>query len=155
MTAIRRWQIALVAVGLAIMLVGGIVLLNDVNPKRYLGIAVWFVGALVVHDGVFALTVFAVNIASRKVAGRLRVALPAVLIVQGALVIAAIMTLIVVPAALKKSIGTGNPTLLPLDYGLHLVVFYGVLAVVTAVALLAYGMVARRRAARETVPTVE
>ena len=144
MTAVRRWQIALIAVGLALFVVGGITLLNDVNPKRYLGIAIWFAGALVIHDGIISFVVFGVNIVLRKTGGRLRVPLPAILIVQGALVIAAIMTLIVVPAALKKSIGTANPTLLPLDYGLHLAVFYGVVAVVTAAALGVYAVLRRR-----------
>ena len=145
MTAIRRWQIALIALGLLLFLVGGITLLNDVNPKRYLGIAIWFAGALVIHDGIISFVVFGANIVMRKTGGRLRVPLPAILIVQGALVLAAIMTLIVVPAALKKSIGTANPTLLPLDYGLHLLVFYGVLAVVTAAALAGYALLRRRR----------
>ena len=144
MTAVRRWQIALIAVGLALFVVGGITLLNDVNPKRYLGIAIWFAGALVIHDGIISFVVFGANIVMRKTGGRLRIPLPALLIVQGALVIAAITTLVVVPAALKKSIGTANPTLLPLDYGLHLVVFYVVLAGVTALALLAYGLLRRR-----------
>jgi hypothetical protein len=146
-TVVRRWQIALIAVGLLLLALGGVTLLNDVNPKRYLGIALWFGGALVLHDGILAFAVFGTNIVMRKTAGKVRMPLPALLIVQGALVIAGIMTLIVVPAALKKSIGTANPTLLPLDYGLHLVVFYGVLAVVTAVALAVYFAVRRRRAA--------
>jgi hypothetical protein len=143
-TAARRWQIALIALGLALFVVGGITLLNDVNPKRYLGIVIWFAGALIIHDGIISFVVFGANIVLRKTGGRLRVPLPAILIVQGALVLAAIMTLIVVPAALKKSIGTANPTLLPLDYGLHLLVFYGVLAVVTAVALGGYALLRRR-----------
>ena len=145
MTAVRRWQIGLIVLGLAFFVVGGITLLNDVNPKRYLGIAIWFAGALVIHDGIISFVVFGANIVMRKTGGRLRVPLPAILIVQGALVLAAIMTLIVVPAALKKSIGTANPTLLPLDYGLHLLVFYGVLAVVTAAALGGYALLRRRR----------
>ena len=148
MTAVRRWQIGLIALGLALFVVGGITLLNDVNPKRYLGIAAWFLGALIVHDGIISFLVFGANIVMRKTGGRLRIPLPAILIVQGALVVAAIMTLIVVPAALKKSIGTANPTLLPLDYGLHLVVFYAVLAGVTALALAVYGVVRRRRPAQ-------
>jgi hypothetical protein len=145
MTAIRRWQIGLVVLGLALLVVGGITLLNDVNPKRYIGIAIWFLGALIIHDGIISFVVFGANIVMRKTGGRLRVPLPVILIVQGALVLAAIMTLIVVPAALKKSIGTANPTLLPLDYGLHLLVFYGVLAVVTALALGGYALLRRRR----------
>jgi hypothetical protein len=146
-TAIRAWRIGLIALGLAFFVVGGITLLNDVNPARYVGIAIWFVGALVIHDGIISFVLFGANIVMRKTGGRLRIPLPALLIVQGALVVAGIMTLIVVPAALKKSIGTANPTLLPLDYGLHLVVFYAVLAGVTALALAVYGL-ARRRVAR-------
>ena len=148
MSAIRRWQIGLIVLGLALFVVGGVTLLNDVNPKRYLGIVIWFVGALVIHDGIISFVVFGANIVMRKTGGRLRIPLPALLIVQGALVVAAIMTLIVVPAALKKSIGTGNPTLLPLDYGLHLVVFYGVLAVVTAIVLGGSALLRRRRSLR-------
>lgn len=141
----RGIRIVLVGLGLLLLGVGAVTLLNDVNPKRYLGIAVWFVGALVLHDGIAAFVIFGINVVSRKLGGRLRVPLPALLIVQGAIVLAAIMTLIVVPAALKKSIGTANPTLLPLDYGTHLLVFYGVLAVVTALALGVYAVVRRGR----------
>jgi len=147
MTAIRRWQIALVAVGVLLLLLGGLTLINDVNPRRYLGLAAWLLGALVIHDGIISLTVFGANVAMRKTGGRLRIPLPALLILQGALVVAGIMTLIVVPAALKKSIGTGNDTLLPLDYGLHLAVFYAVLAAVTVLGLAVYATVARRRRA--------
>jgi len=145
MIAIRAWRIGLIALGLAFFVVGGITLLNDVNPARYLGIAIWLVGALVIHDGIISFVVFGANIVMRKTGGRLRIPLPALLIVQGALVVAGIMTLIVVPAALKKSIGTANPTLLPLDYGLHLLVFYGVLAGITALALAVYGLLRRAR----------
>ena len=148
MTALRAWRIGLIALGLAFFVVGGITLLNDVNPARYLGIAIWLLGALVIHDGIISFVVFGANIVTRKTGGRLRIPLPALLIVQGALVVAGIMTLIVVPAMLKKSIGTANPTLLPLDYGLHLVVFYAVLAGATALALAVYGVVRRRRPAQ-------
>ena len=148
MTALRAWRIGLIALGLAFFVVGGITLLNDVNPARYLGIAIWLLGALVIHDGIISFVVFGANIVTRKTGGRLRIPLPALLIVQGALVVAGIMTLIVVPAMLKKSIGTANPTLLPLDYGLHLVVFYAALAGVTALALAVYGVVRRRRPAQ-------
>ena len=148
MTALRAWRIGLIALGVAFFVVGGITLLNDVNPARYLGIAIWLLGALVIHDGIISFVVFGANIVTRKTGGRLRIPLPALLIVQGALVVAGIMTLIVVPAMLKKSIGTANPTLLPLDYGLHLVVFYAVLAGVTALALAVYGVVRRRRPAQ-------
>jgi len=144
--AIRRWRIALVVIGLALMALGAVVLLNDVNPKRYLGIAGWFLGALIIHDGIISFGVFGVNIAIRK-AGR-RVPLPVLLILQGAAVVGALMALLVVPEIMKKSIGTGNATLLPLDYAANLGWFYGVLAAVTAVVIAVYLAVARARRAQ-------
>jgi len=144
LTAVQRWQVGLIALGIGLLLVGGVVLLMDVKPERYLGIAAWFVGALLLHDGIAAMVVFGVSIVMRR-AGR-RIPLPVIAIVQGALVIGAIVTAIVVPEILKKNIGSANPTILPLDYGLHLVLFYGGLLVATALAIGGYLVVTRRRA---------
>ena len=144
--AVRRWRTGLVIFGIALLGLGGVVLLNDVSPTRYVGIAVWFVGALILHDGVAAFAIFGISIVMRR-AGT-RIPLPIIAIVQGALVIGAIFTAIVVPEILKKNIGSANPTILPLDYGLHLVLFYAGLAVATAVAIALYLVVARRRSAR-------
>ena len=143
MTATRRWQVGLIAFGVLLIGLGGIVLLNDVSPSRYLGIAVWFLGALIIHDGIAAIVVFGVSIVMRR-AGR-RIPPPVIAIVQGALVVAAIVTALVVPEILKKSIGSANPTILPLDYGLHLVLFYAGLALATSAAVAGYLAVARRR----------
>ncbi|CAN5285851.1 hypothetical protein BH11ACT5_BH11ACT5_10260 [soil metagenome] len=145
LTAVQRWQVGLIAFGIALLLVGGVVLLMDVKPERYLGIAVWFLGALILHDGIAAMVVFGVSIVMRRV-GR-RIPLPVIAIVQGSLVIGAIVTAIVVPEILKKNIGSANPTILPLDYGMHLALFYAGLAVATAVAIAGYLVVARRRRA--------
>lgn len=144
LTVVQRWQVGLIAAGIALLLVGGVVLLMDVSPARYLGIAVWFLGALILHDGIAAMVVFGVSIVMRR-AGR-RIPLAVIAILQGALVIGAIVTAIVVPEILKKSIGSANPTILPLDYGMHLVLFYAGLAVATAAAIAGYLLVGRRRA---------
>jgi len=148
-SAVRRWQIGLIVVGVGLLGLGGIVLLNDVTPDRYPGIAIWFVGALVLHDGIAAMVVFGVSIAMRR-AGR-RIPYAVIAIVQGALVIGAIVTAIVVPEILKKSIGSANPTILPLNYGLNLVLFYAGLAVVTAVAIATYLVLARRQKLRPSI----
>ena len=99
-TTVRRWQIGLVVFGLALLGVGGITLLNDVSPKRYLGIASWFIGALILHDGVGAMAVFGVSVILRKT-GR-RIPFVVLAIVQGALVIGAIVTALVLPEVIKK-----------------------------------------------------
>ena len=144
--AVRRWRAGLVIVGIALLGLGGVVLLNDVSPTRYVGIAVWFVGALILHDGVAAFAIFGISLIMRR-AGT-RIPLPVIAIVQGALVVAAIFTAIVVPEILKSGLGTANPTILPLDYGLNLVLFYAGLAAVTAAAIAGYWAVARRQKLR-------
>jgi len=148
-TTVRRWQIGLVVFGLALLGVGGITLLNDVSPKRYLGIASWFIGALILHDGVGAMAVFGVSVILRKT-GR-RIPFVVLAIVQGALVIGAIVTALVLPEVIKKAIGTANPTILPLDYGLNLVLFYAGLAVLTAAAIAIYLVLARRQKLRPSL----
>ena len=149
MTVIRRWQVGLVSFGLALLLVGGVVLLNDVNPSKYLGIVAWFAGALIVHDGIAAMVVFGISVLMRR-AGKV-IPFGVIAILQGALVIGAIVTAIVVPEILKKSIGSANPTILPLDYGLNLVLFYAGLAAVTAVAIAVYFVIARRQKLRPSI----
>jgi hypothetical protein len=143
-TAVGRWRIALVAFGIVLLGVGGIVLLTDVPPDRYLGIAAWFAGALVLHDGIAAMIVFGVSVLMRR-SGK-RIPWPVIAILQGALVIAAIVTALVVPEIIKQSIGSANPTILPLDYGLNLALFYAGLALATVIAIVGYGAIFARRA---------
>jgi len=144
MSATRKVQIALVVVGVGLLVVGGLTLLDDVNPKRYAGLATWLLGALIIHDGIIAPTVFGIVLLFRRANKSIPVVL--LLIVQGALVVGSIIVLIVVPEILKKSIGTANPTLLPLDYTLNLVLFLGALAVLTAAAGGAYLALSRQKA---------
>lgn len=144
----RKVQIGLIALGVALLVLGGITLLGDVAPKNYGGILAWFAGAIILHDGVASFAVVGVGIAMRRLGRRFRVPLGAIIIVQGAIVLGAIMALIVFPEIIKKSIGRANATLLPLDYGLNLVVFYAVLIAVTALALAVYFVVARRQKVR-------
>lgn len=147
MTAQRRWQVGLVLFGIALLAIGGITLLNDVNPKRYIGIATWFLGALIIHDGIGAMVVFGVSVVLRKIGRRIPFAVLA--IVQGALAIGAIFTALVLPEVIKRAIGTANPTILPLDYARNLGLFYAGLAVLTGLAIAIYlGVVARRQKLR-------
>ena len=144
MTATRRVQIVLVVVGVALLAIGGITLLNDVNPKRYIGLASWLIGALIIHDGIIAPTVFVIILFFRRANKRIPVIF--LLIVQGAIVIGSIIALLVVPEILKKAIGAANPTLLPLDYSTNLVVFLIGLAILTGIALGAYAALSRAKA---------
>lgn len=139
-------RVVLIVIGVGLLVVGGVVLLQDVKPIRYAGILWWFAGAIILHDGILSFVIVGISLVFRRAGRAFRVPLVPILILQGALAIAALFALLVVPEILKKGIGTANSTLLPLDYGLHLIVFYAVLAVVTAAALAAYVLASRRRA---------
>jgi len=150
MTRTRGWQIGLIAFGIALLGIGVVVLFQEVNPKRYIGILTWLVAALIIHDGIIAPAVFAVSLLSRRLSTRV----PAVVIaiVQGALVVGGVVTLIVVPEILKKSIGTLSSSILPQNYLLNLFLFYGALVAVTvAIAVGYYRRFARRANVRPSL----
>jgi len=140
---VKITRVILIAFGVALLIVGALVLLATVEPTNYLGIAIWFLGALIIHDGILGPVVFGVSVVMRK--SSRRIPFGVLLIIQGALVIGALFTAIVVPEILKQGIGTANPTLLPLEYGRNLVVFYVALAVVTAAAIAVYIGMRRRK----------
>lgn len=145
-TTTRRWQTGLILLGIALLVVGAITLLNDVDPTDYLGIALWLLGALVIHDGIAAFGIFGVSILLRRASRSIPWGVIA--IIQAALAVGAIVFVIVVPAILKKDIGSANPSILPLEYGVNLMLFYVGLAVVTAAAIAAYLVLARRQKLR-------
>ena len=138
--AMRRWRIALVVVGLALLATGVGTLLSEVPPSRYPAIGLWLLGALVIHDGIGAMVVFGVSVVLRR--AERQVPFGVVLVVQSALAIAAVVTVLVLPEIIKKGIGTANPSILPLDYALALLLFHAALAAVSA--LLIAGVLMRR-----------
>jgi len=140
---VRNIRVVLILFGLALLATGAYVLTDEVSPKRYIGILTWFLGALILHDGILAPTIFGITLVFR----RLQQKIPAVVIaiVEGALVIGGIIALIVVPEILKKSIGTLSSSILPQNYSLHLAVFYVVLFLLTAVAIGIYARLFARR----------
>jgi hypothetical protein len=133
---IRRWRIGLLLFGLAVMGIGAVVALTWLHATQYPRVILWLVAALIVHDGIIAPSVFVISLIARRLSARV----PAVIIaiVEGALVIAGIVTLLFVPEILKKTIGTNSSSILPQNYGLHLVVFYGVMAILVAAAVVFY-----------------
>ena len=133
----------LIAGGVGLLGLGGLVLLLDVNPARYLGIALWFAGAIIVHDALIAPGVVVAGIVLRRLGRKL----PGVVlaIIQGAIVVLAIVTAIVVPEILKKEIGSANPTILPLDYLSNLVVLYLTTGLATLASISVYVLATARR----------
>jgi hypothetical protein len=143
---VTRVRVVLGAFGIAMLVLGAVVLLQEVEPTNYVGILIWFVGALVIHDGILAPIIFGISLLMRKAGTRIPFVVLA--IVQGALVLAAITTALFLPEAIKKHKGTNSSSILPLDYGTHLVGFYAVLVVVTGVVIAAYLVVRAKRRSR-------
>jgi hypothetical protein len=106
-------------------------------------VIIWLIAALIVHDGIIAPSVFVVSLLARRLSARV----PAVIIaiVEGALVIAGIVTLLFLPEVIKKAIGTNSSSILPQNYGLNLVLFYVAMAILTAAAILFYRRLFARR----------
>ncbi|KQO47597.1 MULTISPECIES: hypothetical protein [unclassified Frigoribacterium] len=141
----------LIALGVALIGLGGWVLTDTVNPNRYGGLLLWLAGSVVVHDAVLAPVVAVVSLVVRRTGRRVR---PAVLwIVQGAVVVGAIFSLIVVPEIVAKAKGPKNDTVLPFDYGLRLAVLWLVIAAVTA-GLVALYLARRRQKVRPSTDQV-
>lgn len=148
----KRWQVGLVALGLLLLVVGLLVLLDEVAPEKYLGILTWFIAAIIIHDAVISILTFAVAFGLRKFGQRIPFGVLA--IVQAAIVVGAVMALIVFPEIYKKSLRAPNITVLTLDYGTNLVFFYAGLIVLTATVIAVYlRMLSRRPLADATATT--
>jgi hypothetical protein len=143
------WRLVLVVAGIALLGFGGIVFLLDVNPSNYPGLAIWLAAAIVLHDGVAALAVFGATVLVRRAHG-----IPFVVraIVQGAAVVALVVTVLVLPEFLAIAMGPANPSVLPLDYAGNLLLFHAGLVAVTVVAVV-IALVLRRRTARTVART--
>ena len=145
---IQRWRIGLIVVGVLILLLSAYILLTTVKPTRYIGIAEWFIAAIIIHDAIIAPFVFSVGLFMRK-AGR-RIPLAVLAIIQGGLVIGAIFTIVLVPEILAQKYAHLFQTLLPFDYVRNLGVLWVGTLVATAAAVIGYyvwrAVSARRRA---------
>lgn len=139
----KKARVVLIAGGIALLGVGGLTLLMDVEPKAYIGILLWFAGAIIIHDGIIAPVVFGVGVVLRRAGRRLPGAVLAIL--QAGIVVVSIVTALVVPEILKQDIGSANPTILPLDYMANLGVVYAIVAVLTIAAVILYLVVTARR----------
>ncbi|MEU8840467.1 hypothetical protein AB0D97_15250 [Streptomyces roseus] len=100
------YRYAVAGLGLALMGLGGALLVQQPSPWR---IALWLAGAVVVHDGLVAPLVIAVAALTGAFGLRLRGVPRAALIVAGSL------TAIALPPLLRPG-GAANPTVVPLDY---------------------------------------
>jgi hypothetical protein len=141
-------RIILIAIGLAGLFLGALILVQKERPDQIVGVVIWIVAAIIVHDGILSPLLLLLDVWMRR-AGR-RIPFGVLAIIQGGIVVGAIMSMLVLPEIYAKSLGAKNPTVLPLDYGLNLALFWVAVALLTAAACALYLRRTRRAPARRS-----
>ena len=124
--------------GVLLGLFGVFRLLTQVPPFALLILALWLLGALVIHDGILSPIVVAVGWAiARAVPPRARRYL------QGALIMTALVSVVAIPMIYRQDSQPRSKSMLLQNFGGNLTLMLGIIAVMT---LLAYAVrVARDR----------
>lgn len=139
---VRIVRAGLIALGILAIILGAWVLRDTVSTKQIWGLVRWLILAVIIHDGIISFGVVGIGIVMRRAGRRIPGAVIAIL--QAGIVVGSVFTLIVVPEIIRKAKGPKNYTVTPMDYGLHLVLLWAAVAVVTALAIVVYLRVARR-----------
>ncbi len=121
----------LIAGGILLMLVGAYQLVTTQRIDQLFGLALWMLGAIVLHDGILSPIVLFANVLLKRT-GR-RMPWSVLVVIQIAVVIGSVLTLMVVPEIAGQLRGPANPTILTGDYALRLAVMWGVLLVPAAI----------------------
>ncbi|GAA4671595.1 hypothetical protein [Frondihabitans cladoniiphilus] len=135
-------RVALIVFGAALTLLGAYVMMTTVKPKNIVGVITWLIGALILHDGIISPIVVGIGIGLKRV-GR-RIPASVLWIVQGAVFVGSVFTLVVVPEIIRKAKIPKNYTVLPFDYAPRLAILWGVIVVLTAVVIVVVLRVRRR-----------
>ncbi len=133
----RGCRIGLGVAGILLMLFGAFRLFTEITPADLIVLAVWLIGALVIHDGILSPAVVAVGWAvSRVTPPRARRYL------QAGLIMAAIVTVIAIPMIYRRDSQPKSKAILQQNFGVNLTVL---LALIAAGTLIAYAVAAARR----------
>jgi hypothetical protein len=148
----RATRIVFVTIGALGIVYGAWVMVGTVRPQSIWGLATWLLGAVIIHDAIIAPVVVAISIAMRRVGRRIP---PAVIaIVQGAVVVGSVFTLVVVPEIIRRAKVPNNDTVLPFDYASRLVVLWAAIVVITALVVALYLRRTSRQKARPSTRQV-
>lgn len=141
-----RPRVLIGAVGVLLGSFGAFRLLSEVPGSALLALAVWLVGALVLHDVVLSPLVVGIGTALGRVPARART------YVQSALLAGGLVTVIAVPLMYRAGTQPRAEAILNQDYAGNLLTL---LAMITVVALLSYlrRVVQGRSDADEMPPT--
>ncbi|MBB5642109.1 hypothetical protein [Cryobacterium roopkundense] len=126
----RGIRLGLILLGAALLAWGAYVMFDTVRATRIPGVALWIIAAIILHDAILAPIVFMLGTLISRAGHRFGGTV--VVVIEGFVVVGSIMALIVVPAMIATNFRPDNPTVLPLNYGVNLAVFFVVLAVLAA-----------------------
>ena len=141
-------MIGAVRLGLGLLAAGCFAVAATVLPafsvEALLHLGLWMAAAIVLHDGVLAPALQATGV----LAGRLPVPRPAVLLVEGGVLIGLLVFALAIPPLVTQRNGPANPSVVPQDYLANLTAFWSVDAAVVAAGLLFIAWRVRRSNAR-------
>lgn len=140
--AVARVRVLLGALGVAVAAYGAYVLVGVLPPAGYLGLAIWLLAAVVLHDAVLVPAVSVLRAVAHRAGRSLPVS--AIRLAEAGFFLAGSITLLVVPEIYAQHLGSSNPTVLPGSYGRALLATWVVVAVVTGLAVAAVSLQARR-----------
>jgi hypothetical protein len=139
-------RIVLITAGALGIVLGAWVLQDTVRTKQIWGLVTWLIFAVIIYDGIISPLVVGISVGMRKKGRRIPAAVLA--IVQGAVLVGSVFTLIVVPEIIRKAKGPKNYTVLPFDYAPRLAILWAVILIVTALVVLVYLRATRRQKTR-------
>ena len=132
----RAWRIALSVSGILLLLFGAVRVVTVVPFADLFVLALWLIGAVVIHDGVVApLTVGTGWLLARTVPPRARRYL------QGFLIVGGLVTVIAIPLILRRGSQPVSKAILRQNYAGNLSVL---LAVIAAASLVLYAVTVAR-----------
>jgi hypothetical protein len=134
----RRWRIVLATAGILLGLFGVARLLTQVPASSLIGLGVWLVAAVAIHDGLLSPLVVTVGwFLRRHLPPRGR------RYVQAGLIVGAVVTVVAVPMIYLQGSQPASKAILDQHFGANLTLLLGILGAMT---LLAYAVrVARDR----------
>ena len=136
----RRWRMVLAVAGILLGLFGVGRLVTQVPVHSLIGLAVWLVAALVIHDGIASPLVIAVGALLARVPPRGRRYL------QAGMIAGSMITVIAVPMIARQDSQPLSKSILNQNYGGNLTLLLGLVAALT---LAAYAV----RVARDQAPS--
>lgn len=124
----RIWRLVLAVLGIVGLLYGAARLLTEIPVPSLIALAIWLVGAVVIHDGLLSPAVLAVSAVVERLPVRAR------RFVQSGLIVGAMVTVIALPMIYLRGSQPAQKAILQQNYGAHLAILLGLIGLASLVA---------------------